>query len=519
MVKSYNKRIFLKLPIKDSLIMFLSVFIAEFAGGIYFSYFKGILLNDAFSRTANAFYVLYVKPVRLASMGFVWNPLPSIFQLPFVELSKIWRPIVSAGISAVIITSFSAAFSALILFEVFTRFNIQKKYSIFIIFLYVTNPFIFFYGMNGMSEQIFFLAAIYVVANMTLWMREGSPEYIIKIAFALAFAFFCRYEAIPFAAAVGIGVLINIFFSNKERRFIPSNIKREKYYYAEGTAIVLYAPIIYGILLWIFLNWTITGNPLYFLNSVYSNAAQSQFTNSVGSPIKTIEYVAQRAMPFLPLFFAIMIIRLATKRLLRSDFFMLCILVVVMIAFHFLMLIKGSSYGWLRFFSYSLPICIAWIPYELSEVKKIFRPVVFKILCASLIISSILTGMALSNPVIAIEEHYGVVSEQCTEISEYINEEFPDDKIMMDSFVTSAIILNVKNINNIVISSDLNFNKYLEDPAKYGIDYIIVPDPDGGVGWALDAFNKRYPDLYKNGADWCTLKKEFEGYKIFQIKD
>ncbi|MBP2033536.1 hypothetical protein J2Z42_002239 [Clostridium algifaecis] len=518
MAKSYNKSIFSKLPMRDSLIMFLAVFIAELIGGIYFSYFKGILLNDAFSRTANAFYVLYVKPFRLASIGFVWNPLPSIFQLPFVELSKIWRPIVSSGISAVIVTAASSAFSALLLFRVFTRFNISKKYSICIILLYVTNPFIFFYGMNGMSEETFFAAVIYIVANMTLWMREGSPEYIIKIAFGLTFAFFCRYEAMPFAAAVGIGVLINIFFSEKEKKFIPSNIKREKYHYAEGTAIVLYAPMIYGILLWIFLNWTITGNPLYFLNSVYSNTSQSQLTTSIESPIKAIEYVIQRAIPFLPLFFAFILIRSANKKIFKSDFFILCILVVTMLVFHFLMLVKGSSYGWFRFFSYSLPICIAWLPYELSGVKKIFRPTVFKILCAALIISSILTGRALSDPVIAVEEHYVLANQEGKEISEYINEELPDEKIMMDSFLTSAIILNVKNIDNLVVSSSLNFNQYLDNPAKYGINYIIVPDPDDGIG-SLDAFNRRYHYLYKDGADWCTLKKEFEGYKIFQIKD
>ncbi|WP_333858953.1 hypothetical protein [Clostridium sp.] len=518
MAKSYNKSIFLKLQTKSSLLLFLVVFITEFIAGIYFSYFKGILLNDAFSRTANAFYVLYVKPIRLASIGFVWNPLPSILQLPFVALSKIWRPIVSSGISAVIITSISAGFSAVLLLKTFTKFNIQRKYSICIILLYITNPFIFFYGMNGMSEEPFFLAIIYIVTNMTLWMKKGKPEYIVKISFALAVAFLCRYEAIPFSAAVGIGVLINIFFNEKEKKFIPHNLKREKYYYAEGTTIVLYAPILYTILIWIFLNWTITGNPFYFLNSVYSNATQSQFTKPAGSYLEIILYILKRALPFLPPFFAIIITRLTTKRLVKNDFFILFVLIISMIIFHFLMLIKGSSYGWLRFFSYSLPICIAWIPYELSEFKKTLQPLFFNILCVFLIISSISTVIALSSPVIAIEEHYVVVSEQCTQISEYINEELPDDKVMMDSFLTSAIILNIKNIDNIVVSSNLNFNKYLNYPAKYGIKYIIVPDPDNGIG-VLDSFNKKYPSLYRQGTDWCTLKKEFEGYKIFQVID
>lgn len=518
MMKNYNKHVFSKLSARDSLVMFLSVFISEFVCGVYLSYFKGILLNDAFSRTANAFYVLYTKPIRLASVGFVWNPLPSILQLPFVELSKLWRPIASSEISAVIVTAASAAFGALILFKAFTRFNIQKKYSIIITLLYAFNPFIFFYGMNGMSEETFFLAAIYAVINMTLWMKEGNPEYIIKIAIALTVAFFCRYEAIPFAGAIGLGVLINIFFGKKEKKFIPSNMKKEKYYYAEGTAIVLYAPLIYGILFWIFLNWTIMGNPLYFLNSTYSNSSQSEYTSAIKSQVEALTYVIQRAIPFMILFFAIILIRLAVKRVLKSDFFILCILVSTMLIFHFLMIIKGKSYGWLRFFSYSLPICIAWIPYEMSEVKKIFKKSAFIIICVSLVISSALTYKALSDPVLGVEEHYVVVSQESKEIAQYINEELPDEKVMMDSFTTSGIILNVNNINNLIISSNLNFNECLNNLEKYRIKYIVVPDPDNGT-WSLDAFNKKYHNLYKNGADWCTLKKEFENYKIFEVTD
>jgi hypothetical protein len=518
MVKSYNKPVFSKLPRQEALTIFLIVFIAELLGGIYLGYFKGILLNDAFSRTANAFYVLYIKPSRLASVGLIWNPLPSILQLPFVELSKIWRPIVSSGISGAIVTAVSASLGSLILLQTFTRFNIQKQYSLIIIALYTANPFIFFYGMNGMSEQIFFLGIIYIVSNITIWIKEGSPECIIKIAFALVFIFYCRYEAIPFAVGVGIGVLINIFFSKKERKFIPTEIKGERYYYAEGTVIVLYAPIIYGILLWIFLNWTITGNPLYFLNSAYSNTAQSQLTTSIGNSLKAIGYMYPRAIPFLIPLFGIAIIRVTTRSLFKNDFFILCALVISMLGFHFLMLIKGSSYGWLRFFSYSLPICIAWIPYEISKVKNTFRPLICIIIIISLIGSFVFTGRALLSPVIGVEERYVLVNGECLKISEYINEEIPDEKIILDSFMTSGIILNIKNINNIITTSNLNFGKYIDNPAKYGIAYIIIPDPKEGVG-SLDAFNRKYPNLYETGADWCTLEKEFEGFKLFKIKD
>ncbi|AZV55410.1 hypothetical protein [Clostridium sp. AWRP] len=517
MKKRYNKIKTKQSPKTELLIVFSVVFVAEIIGGIYFSYFKGILLNDAFSRTANAFYVLYIKPIRLASIGLVWNPLPSIMQLPFMEIAKVWRPMASSGISAVIITSFFAAMSAVLLLKAFTRFYIPKKYSILIIFLYVSNPFIFFYGMNGMSESIFFFIAMYAVTYMTFWMSEGKPEYIIKIAFALTAAFYCRYEAIPFAAAIGLAVLINIFFNKKEKQFIPADNRKEMYYYAEGTAIVLYAPFLYGILLWIFLNWTITGNPLYFLNSVYSNTAQSQYAITTSTSSTVFGYVSQKSLPFLPLFFGIVLIRIVTKKLLQSDFFMLFILVLTMLIFHYVMLLGGNSYGWLRFFSYSYPICMAWLPYELYKTKSRYKHIAAIVISLAMIISSVLTGFTLSNPVLSPEEHEVVVDKQTVEIADYINDQLPDNKILMDSFVTSGIILNVKNVNNLVVCSSLNFNECVDNPAKHGIEYIVVPDPNG-VG-TLDAINRKYPYLYSNGADWCVLEEEFEEYKIFKVKD
>jgi len=132
-------------------------------------------------------------------------------------------------------------------------------------------------------------------------------------------------------------------------------------------------------------------------------------------------------------------------------------------------------------------------------------------------LSSIFTGSILRNPDKSPEEHTVVIDRQASEIADYINEEIPEDKILMDSFVTSGIILNVKNVDNLVVSSNLDFEKYLNYPAKYDMNYIIVPNPEG-IG-ALDAINRKYPHLYEDGEDWCLLKEEFESYKIFEIKD
>ena len=98
----------------------LFLFVSELALGIYLGEHK-VLLGDAMSRTANAFYVYFSLPRRLTSMGLVWNPLPSLLQLPFVYLSQSNRWIVTKGFSMSFVTAMFAGASAKTLLGTFQR--------------------------------------------------------------------------------------------------------------------------------------------------------------------------------------------------------------------------------------------------------------------------------------------------------------------------------------------------------------------------------------------------------------
>src|SRR3954469_15365368 len=53
---------------------------------VYFVLIRHSIFGDALSRVANAQYVLSSRDPHLASIGFVWNPLPSLVLVPFVPL-------------------------------------------------------------------------------------------------------------------------------------------------------------------------------------------------------------------------------------------------------------------------------------------------------------------------------------------------------------------------------------------------------------------------------------------------
>ena len=135
--------------------MFFAVFLAELIVGYYVNQIQHRILGDALSRAANAYYVLWIKPAHLASIGFVWNPLPSLLELPFMVFAQIWRPIASSALAGLFWTAAFTAGSAALIYNNCRHFKLSSLATWGITLLFSLNPFIFVYGFNAMSEAFF----------------------------------------------------------------------------------------------------------------------------------------------------------------------------------------------------------------------------------------------------------------------------------------------------------------------------------------------------------------------------
>lgn len=145
-----------QMRVRMTLIFFI-VLIAEVIAAYFTIYKNGQVMGDAVSRTANAYFVLFLEPAKLASIGFVWNPLPSLVQLLIVPFSVFWKPLATVGFAGAIATAFFAAANAALLFRYFRQAGLSVTTAILLVSLYVCNPFVFYYGFNGMSETFFYL--------------------------------------------------------------------------------------------------------------------------------------------------------------------------------------------------------------------------------------------------------------------------------------------------------------------------------------------------------------------------
>ncbi len=497
---------------RNERLLFAAVFIIEWAFGVYLGY-NGVLLGDAMSRTANAFYVFYSEPYNLTSMGFVWNPLPSLLQLPFVLLSKLWRPFVTKGIAMSFASALFAAWGAKGLYQTFHLMKVKEKYALPVVLLYCFNPYIFFYGANGMTELMMASCGIQIICSLTLWMKKGHASEMITMAFCFALMFLIRYEAIPFAIFIALGMALHMMCSRRERRYFPEK-GLEKLWYVEGSMWVTFLPIIYAVVVWILYNWSITGNPFYFLNSGYSMSAYSAYYTSYGGLFDVISYVFSRTWPFLIMPACVLISLFLSHRVKKHDTVIMILAMFGLMFFTTIMIVLGKSGGYVRYLCYPLMFSVAFLPYIYAKAG----PYLKRVACVAL------AGLVLTGGVFIWAFQYSDtfredlllnIPAQTTQLSDYINHHLRGRRILMDSYRTYYAIMNVDVPEDLVISCSMDFEDCVADPVGTGIEYVVVPQI-GSYG-NMDALNIAYPELYYKGAPWAQLEAELGEFKLYKV--
>ncbi|OAZ50952.1 glycosyltransferase family 39 protein [Paenibacillus polymyxa] len=511
--------------------LFVFILALELSAGIYFSYVLGYMHTDALSRVANAFYVLYSRDPHLGAIGFIWNPLPSLLEMVILLLYPIFPALASYGLAAVILSATFSALTALLLYRAGVRTGLSSRMSLLLALLYALNPFILLFGANGLSDSLYIYFIMMTVIEFALWLKDRMTASLIVSGLALAMAFWTRYEAVPLGVAMAVGVVLAILFLHRNlgRRELAL---REKLHKVEATWLLLLLPVVFSGLLWIFFNYLIMGNAFYFLNSEYSNTAQSaellnddKFVEIFSNPLVALKFIASKTIWYSVPLFAILFIRLLSGRLFRWGTLIILLLFLSVPGLQFLLMMRQSSYGWFRYFMYVFPITVAWLPYELSQLQGRWRRAAFGLVSVSLLLTAGLLSYALTRPDIAPDENSFLTrtgnvnyvrQESDRKIAVWLDKHLPKSTIMTDSASAYTMIVYSQYPKRFLITSDYAFNKALSYPQENHVDYILVPKIMSGM--PLSKINMVYPNLYEHGAPWVQLEREFNGeWRLYKV--
>jgi hypothetical protein len=341
--------------------MLLVFFVLYAVVGMVLSLHYNLVDSDGPSRVANAGYVLFSLDPHLAAIGFVWNPLPSLSEIPILLFSNLWPALLTRSQAG---TFMAAAYMAGAVWQV-RGIALDRKLPNFwrwvVIAAFAFNPMIIMFGGNGMSEAPYIFFTLWAVRRLLRWARTDKINDLVVAGIALGLGYLTRYEVVAEAAAatcliVGISAL---------RSKAPGWGERFKRGVVDGTIVAFPFAVCFSG--WALASWITTGTAFPQFSSQYGNSSQlvsgASFLvdtqKAAGGPIALVIRDVLYLGPLLPVI-VIIVLALAVRRIELDSLVPISLFGAVLL-FETAGQITGQTFPWFRFFIMAIPLTVVLV--------------------------------------------------------------------------------------------------------------------------------------------------------------
>lgn len=477
---------------------------------------------DSPSRVANAGYAVMSRQPHLSAIGFVWNPLPSLVQIPLMGLSHWWPALKTHGLAGVVQSSMFMAAAAVMVRRIALDRGLGRAWVWVAVACFALHPAVVVYGASGMSEAAQMFCVLWAVRYLLLWVDSRWPGHLAWAGIALGVGYLARYELIPAACGVGLFVAVVAWLRSSTGRFSNALL---------SVAIVEF-PILMSVAVWAVTGWVVSDQLFATVSSQYGNESQVSAAASHGGPqglAASADWVviAARLLGMQP--FALVAVGGAIAlALLHRRFEPLVPIAAIgpMVAFAMYGQYSSLTFGWFRFYLMAVPLvlCIAlacwrrgpWRPSR-WRMPTLSARLGAALLSLSIVVGFPVTVLASSDQRIGNQQlQFGLMAllregDAGSEgqwyrrllvtdrvLADYFDRRnLPDGSVLMDSFATWGVWLESEHPRQFVITSDYDFRAALNRPWDYGVRYIVTVNPRLTDA---DAVNRRYPTMWADGA-------------------
>ena len=493
-------------------------FIIFVAVAYYLVFGLNVFLTDSMARTRSAWQVFFSSEPKMANIGFVWAPLPTILQLPLVLIPQLRVN----GISGNLVTAFCGAVSVQVLLLFLRQVKIPRVLTYLLLLVYIMNPMILFYSANGMSEMVLELFVMLTTYFYLRWNQTHNWVYLSSCGIATSLAFLSRYDASFVAVAITIFIGIDaIIYMHKN------------FSYAESIILLYATPVAYVVILWVLLNWLIMGDPLYFARSAYSNAGQIGYQLALIPDLLPLKKnllaslaVGLRETASIFPFFIFVTIWLIILSVVKRKWVWLGVLAISwsLILFSTSNLFLGQSALFIRYFISAIPMGMVMIAGVLSLHSPKWRIPLASFFLVLVAGSAYFTGESMLTHTEWGQWNDQVVHAVLTNtplnswkeeqaLAKYINEK-TTGFVMVDDFQGYRVIFFSGKPSRFLTPSDSTFKTYLSDPYNH-VNYILTSSSQ--LEGELNQVNNAYPYLFTKGGDWVKLEYEDSTWKLFKV--
>jgi 4-amino-4-deoxy-L-arabinose transferase-like glycosyltransferase len=517
-------------------VIFVLVFAAELSFGVWMAA-RGFRWNDAMSRSASALSVLHSADPKLANIGFVWPPLPTLLDVISAVFYPLWPGVVSSGVAAALTTATCAGATAALLLATARRLGLSNRIGWTFALLVALHPMMFLYGSNGMSEGVAAPCLTGAVCALTLFWHTGERLWVAAAGVALAFGVATEYTAVPYGAAVWVALVGGVLWSSEARVWKPQGRGRA----IEGLGLLLAVPPVFAGLLWLTANAVIMGNPLSFIYGTYGYGSFQRAANPngpvayvTGDFVAALALVGERVFPFLIPLACILLVRLVDGRLWRINSLSVIIIgLSVPLGMVLPLAVVGSPMGFLRYLMYPLFVAAGWGLYEIALSRR--RRSAVAVILIGWLAALPAALWIMSNPRLGPEEHVEMQAvgqgfdgidtvDVEAPVARYLEQNIlPKGRnVLFDSVAGGAMIgvqIRPAYIRQLIVTADRRFKDALAHPGSHGVGYFLMPDP---TGTPTAAIGRAYPRLWSGKQPGFRLVKtvstKIETWRIFAVQ-
>jgi len=472
----------------------------------------GVIPADAISRVQGALAVVAGRDPHPESIGFIWGPFPTLFQVPFVALRS-WVPeLTAASIAA---TTVSAICTGLLLAQLvdWARTSGSPRWARWsVAALTLASPLVLLYGANGMSEACWMVLLVLAVRSLARWAERDDLGGLVLGGAALGAAYLTRYEtAASILAAAAFVVVVSA-----QRRPADDGWTRGTVGPSRSAAwrrlravvldlSILAFPVSACVLGWSLVSFVIVGEPLAQLTSDYGNAAlvrdgagaiesiigDTSVPGRVGFYLRQLVVAAPLLVPML-----LVALWLGGRTARRAS--AAAAIVGSPLVLQLLLAGRGDTFPWFRYVVGAVVLSALLAALLAGSGGAIGGSRMLRVLA----VLSLVPGLALSWSVVLdgdlgsaddrstvdavvagatgerIEESRSVLNRAATVAADL--DDIPDatpGSILTDASSTFAVVSASAEPSVFIIPSDRDFEAVVSDPATFGVRYVLLKVP------------------------------------------
>lgn len=516
-------------------VLFAAAAVLYFGLGCLLTLRYNFVDGDAISRVANAGYVVQSRDPHLSAVGFVWNPLPSLVEIPILQWAHWWSPIRRHGLAGVVQSAAFMSAAVVVVDGIARDRRLPGRWRAVAVAAFALQPMILVYGASGMSEAAQTFCMLWCVRRLLRWVHSRHPADLACAGLALGVGYLARYEVL--AAGAGAAVFAGVVTAYDTAAPRVARV-------AANIALVTF-PLVVAAAIWALSGWVLNQQLFATLSSRYGNEAivHDAITRGAAfapSGADTWLVIAARLLgmqPFAGIACAVAVLVAAITR--RSAPLVPLAVIGPILIFSVWGQYTAATFGLFRYYLLAIPlvICVAlalWSPSgdtpALPAVRDLQRSGA-ALLSASVLIGFPATVAASLNdrignqalqfgfnsllfpdrvaPALPEQVPYRRVMIEERELAGYLDRlNLPRGAVLMDTFKTWGVWLSSSRPDQFVITSDYDFKAALNRPWAHGIHYLLSASPDEMV---LGALGSRYPTLWEDGAGMAVLDYAVSG--------